>query len=80
MLINISAGIHHYSADEIIGWANSGILYCGEVDLSGLVGRLLEDRDNTNKVYKYTQEDLDDERSEGYSEGISACMGALDNL
>jgi len=31
-------------------------------------------------VYKFTQEDLDDERSEGYHEGISACMGAIENL
>lgn len=31
MNIDISSGIDHYSADELIGWTNSGILYCGEV-------------------------------------------------
>lgn len=61
MNIDISTGIDHYSADELIGWANSGTLYCGEVDLSGLVERLIEDR--------YSQEELDKACEEAYSDG-----------
>ena len=78
MNIDISAGIDHYSADELVGWANSGVLYCGEVGLSGLVEKLIEDR--VMGEYKFRQEDLDEAHQEGYDDALGQARSALDNL
>ena len=73
-----STNISVFSGEELLNYANAGLLVCQGVCLRELVERVVDQEDRT--VYKYTQEDLDDVRSEGYHEGISACIGAIENL
>lgn len=40
MYINIELGISHYSAEELIDYSNSGLLYAGSYCLSDLVDKI----------------------------------------
>jgi len=75
-----SMNLGSYSSEELVGYGRAGVLYCCGVDLSELVEKLIEDRDGECKVYKYTQEDVDNAHQEGYDDGVGACRGALDCL
>lgn len=71
---NISA----FSGEELLNYANAGLLVCNGVCLRELVERVVGKEDRTG--YKFTQEDLDEAHQNGYSHGVSACRDALDNL
>lgn len=43
MYINIELGISHYSAEELIYYSNSGLLYAGSYCLSDLVDKISKD-------------------------------------
>lgn len=56
-----SINLDSYSSEEIVGYADKGLLSCCGVDLSELVEKLIEDR--------YSQEELDKACEAAYSDG-----------
>lgn len=51
-MINISqSNLNIYSKDELLSFSNSGILFCGNMDLTEFVSKLMEGM--------YTQDELD---------------------
>lgn len=51
-MIDISQiNLNIYSKDELLSFSNSGILFCGDMDLSGFVSKIMDGM--------YSQEELD---------------------
>lgn len=51
-MIDISQiNLNIYSKDELLNFSNSGILFCGNIDLSAFVSKIMEGM--------YSQEELD---------------------
>lgn len=67
-MIDISQiNLNTYSKDELLTFSNSGILFCGNVDLSGFVQKIMDGM--------YSQEELDRAVEEGQD-----AQDTLDNV
>lgn len=81
MYINIELGISHYSAEELIDYSNSGLLYAGSYCLSDLVDKIgsypsieMLNTHEEEKAEAY-QEGIDEGRRSAISEAISLIEG-----
>lgn len=70
MIIDIEHGFAHYSAEELIDYSNSGLLYAGSYCLSDLV----------DKIASYTSVEMlnthEEEKAEAYQEGVDEGRGS----
>lgn len=77
--INIENGISIYTADELLGYSRSGMLYCGDVCLSIVIDKIVE-------YYEKREDNLlsDDEyhrgRNDGYDEAVSEIRGFIQSM
>lgn len=77
MIIDIEHGFAHYSAEELIDYSNSGLLYAGSYCLSDLVDKIASypsvETLNTHEEEKAEayQEGIDEGRRSAISEAIS---------
>lgn len=78
-VVDISQGFSHISPQELINYANNGVLLAGMVDLSEFVEYLIEQEDLRQEC-KYTEEDLDNAHEEGYRDGVRQCINRLEDL
>jgi len=78
-VVDISQGFAHISPQELINYAERGVLFAGMVDLSEFVEYLVGQQE-LRQEYKYTEEDLDNAQEEGYRDGIRHCIGRLEDL
>lgn len=78
-VVDISQGFTHYSPQELINYAERGVLFSGMVDLSEFVEYLVR-QEELRQEYKYTEEHLDNAYEEGYREGIRQCINRLEDL
>lgn len=78
-VVDISQGFNHYSPQELINYAERGVLFAAMVDLSGFVEYLVG-QEELRQEYKYTEEDLDNAHEEGYRDGIRQCISRLEDL
>ena len=64
MLIDVQHGFAHYSAEELIDYSNSGLLYAGSYCLSDLV----------DKIASYPSVEMlnthEEKKAEAYQDGI----------
>jgi len=66
-MIDISQiNLNVYSKDELLSFSNSGILFCGNIDLTELVSKIMEGT--------YSQEELDRAVDEAELADSSYCV------
>lgn len=78
-VVDIRQGFSHISPQELINYANNGLLFADSVDLSSFVEYLVE-QEELKEEYKYTEEDVDNAHEEGYRDGIRQCISRLEDL
>lgn len=79
--INIENGISIYTADELLGYSRSGMLYAGNVCLSDLVDKIVEEYESKIEEAKEASGEAYEERYyEGYRAAVSEMAGFVDNM
>jgi hypothetical protein len=76
--VNIEHGTSLYTTDEVISYGLSGCLYAGEACLQELIQKLVDDP--MSKEDKYTEDDIENARREGYEEACEEIIGFVRNL
>lgn len=79
--INIESGISIYTADELLGYSRSGMLYAGNVCLSDLVDKIVEEYESKIEEDKLSVTDSYQEGyDQGYRDAVGQVRGFVDNM
>lgn len=78
--INIENGTSIYTAEDIIRYNDSGLLYCGDICLSSVIDKIVEYYEEKLSEMKETQDEDGIAWREGYDAAVSEIRGFVDNM
>lgn len=81
-MIDISQiNLNIYSKDELLSFSNSGILFCGDIDLSGFVSKIMEGMYSQEELDKAVEEGQDAEDTlENVRESVKEALAILESI
>ena len=82
LTINIENGTSVYTAEDIIRYNDAGLLYCGDVCLSGLIDKIVEyyEEKLSDMKEELMQYDGYEKFDEGYRAAVNEIRGFVDNM
>ena len=81
-MIDISQiNLNIYSKEELLNFANSGILFCGNMDLTEFVSKIMEGMYSQEELDKAAEEGQDAEDTlENVRESVKEAMAILESI
>ena len=81
-MIDISQiNLNIYSKDELLSFSNSGILFCGDTDLTEFVSKIMEGTYSQEELDKAVEEGQDAEDTlENVRESVKEALAILESI